>query len=195
MRAEREAFPPPPDERGAVAVAASSAAVISPPEKSCTHHRMLSSLAGLKNKRARTFSSPSAGAVFQRGSLWPKKQRESSKAGKDLQARPVQLSTHHRAEPISTSVSVSKKGCKEDAGNCRPVSLSSVPGKVMEQTVLGEIRRHVRDKRGIRPSQRGFTKGRSCSTKRISSDDLVTRLVDEGKAVDVVCPAFYQQSL
>ena len=146
MRAEREAFPLRPDERGAVAVAASSAAVISPPEKSCTHHRMLSSLAGLKNKRARTFSSPSAGAVFQRGSLWPKKQRESSKAGKDLQARPVRLSTHHRAEPIS--ISVSKKGCKEDAGNCRPVSLSSVPGKVMEQTVLGETTRHVRDERG-----------------------------------------------
>ena len=65
----------------------------------------------------------------------------------------------------------------------------------MEQIVLREITRHVQDNWGIRPSQHGFTKGRSCSTKRISSDDLVTRLVDEGKAVDVVCPAFYQQSL
>ena len=65
----------------------------------------------------------------------------------------------------------------------------------MEQTVLGEIRRHVRDKRGIRPSHHGFTKGRSCLTNLISFYDLVTRLVDEGKAVDVVCPAFYQQSL
>ena len=156
MRAEREAFPLPPDESGGVAVPASSAAVISPPEKSCTHHRMLSSLAGLKNKRARTFSSRSADAVFQRGSLWPSKQRESSEVGKDLQAHPVRLSTHHRAEPISTSVSisvsvsvsVSKKGCKEDPGKCRPVSLSSVPGKVMEQTVLGETTRHVRDERG-----------------------------------------------
>ena len=147
MRAEREAFPPPPDERGAVAVAASSAAVISPPEKSCAQQRMLLSLAS-RNKRARTFSSRSADAVFQRGSLWPSKQRESSEVGKDLQARPVRLSTHHRAEPISTSVSVSKKGCKEDPGKCRPVSLSSVPGKVMEQTVLGETTRHVRDERG-----------------------------------------------
>ena len=80
--------------------------------------------------------------------------RESSEVGKDLQAHPVRLSTHHRAEPISTSVSVSvsvsvsKKGCKEDPGKCRPVSLSSVPGKVMEQTVLGETTRHVRDERG-----------------------------------------------
>jgi len=39
---------------------------------------------------------------------------------------------------------------------------------------------------GIRPSQHGFTKGRSCLTNLISFYDLVTRLVDEGKAVDVV---------
>uniref|UniRef100_A0A8C3KZU3 Reverse transcriptase domain-containing protein n=1 Tax=Chrysolophus pictus TaxID=9089 RepID=A0A8C3KZU3_CHRPC len=79
-----------------------------------------------------------------------------------------------------------KKGCKEDPGNYRPVSLTSVPGKVMEQIVLREITRQVRDNRGIRPSQHGFTKGRSCLTNLISFYDLVTRLVDEGRAVDVV---------
>ena len=45
---------------------------------------------------------------------------------------------------------------------------------------------HVQDNRGIRPSQHGFTKGRSCLTNLISFYDLVTHLVDEGKAVDVV---------
>ena len=44
----------------------------------------------------------------------------------------------------------------------------------------------MQDSRGIRPSQHGFTKGRSCLTNLISFYDLVTCLVDEGKAVDVV---------
>ena len=83
-------------------------------------------------------------------------------------------------------IPIYKKRCKEDLGNYRPVSLTSVPGKVMKQTVLKEITRHVWDNQGLRPSQHGFIKGRSCSTNLISFTDLVTRLVDEGKAVDVV---------
>ena len=79
-----------------------------------------------------------------------------------------------------------KKGCREDLGKYRPVSVTSVPGKIMEQIVLREITQHVWDNWGIRPSQHGFTKGRSCLTNLISFYDPVTRLVDEGKAVDVV---------
>jgi len=87
---------------------------------------------------------------------------------------------------LACVTSIYKKGCREDPGNYRPVSLTLVPGKVMEQIVLREITRHVQDNQGIRPSQRGFMKGRSCLTNLISFYDLVTRLVDEGKAVDVV---------
>ena len=39
---------------------------------------------------------------------------------------------------------------------------------------------------GIRPSQHGFTNGRSPLTNLISFYDKVTRLVDEGKAVDMI---------
>ena len=56
----------------------------------------------------------------------------------------------------------------------------------MEQFILSALTRHVKDNQGIRPSQHAFMKGRSCSTKLISFYDQVTRLVDEGKAVDVI---------
>ncbi|KAK4820579.1 hypothetical protein QYF61_001819 [Mycteria americana] len=79
-----------------------------------------------------------------------------------------------------------KKGQKEDPGNYRPVSLTLVLRKVMEQIVLSAITQHVQDTQVIRPSQHGFMKGRSCLTNLISFYDKVTRLVDEGKAVDVV---------
>ena len=56
----------------------------------------------------------------------------------------------------------------------------------MKQIVLREITWHAWDKQGNRPSQHGITKGMSCLTNLISFYDLVTDLVDEGKAVDVV---------
>ena len=56
----------------------------------------------------------------------------------------------------------------------------------MEQIILGEITRHVRGVQGIRPSQHGFMKGRSCFTNLISFYDQVTYLSDEGNAVDVI---------
>jgi len=77
-----------------------------------------------------------------------------------------------------------KKGWKEDPGNYRPVSLTSVPGKVMEQIIFSAMMWQV--DQVIRPSQHGCMKGRSFLTNLISFYDKVTHLVDEGKAVHIV---------
>ncbi|KGL78094.1 RNA-directed DNA polymerase from mobile element jockey, partial [Tinamus guttatus] len=44
---------------------------------------------------------------------------------------------------------VFKKGKKEELGNYRPVSLTSVPGKVLEQLILETIFRYVKKKKVI----------------------------------------------
>ena len=65
-------------------------------------------------------------------------------------------------------IPIYRKGHKEDPGNYRPVSLSSVPGK---QIILDEITQHMRGIQEIRPSQHGFMKGRSCLINLICASD------------------------
>ncbi|CAM5077342.1 unnamed protein product [Eretmochelys imbricata] len=83
-------------------------------------------------------------------------------------------------------VPVFKKGKKEDPGNYRPVSLTSVPGNIMEQVLRESILKHLEERKVIRNSQHGFTKGKSCLANLIAFYDEITGSVDEGKAVDVL---------
>ncbi|PKU41015.1 rna-directed dna polymerase from mobile element jockey-like [Limosa lapponica baueri] len=84
---------------------------------------------------------------------------------------------------LANVMPIHKKGRKDDPGNSRPVSLTSVPGKAMEQIILCAIMWCMKDTQVIGPSQHGLMRGRSCLTNLIY--DKVTRL-DERKAVDVV---------
>uniref|UniRef100_A0A8C3D114 Reverse transcriptase domain-containing protein n=1 Tax=Cairina moschata TaxID=8855 RepID=A0A8C3D114_CAIMO len=86
---------------------------------------------------------------------------------------------------LANVMPIYKKGQRADPGNYRPVSLTSVQGKLMEQIILSVITQHLQDNQVIGPSQHGFMKGRSCLMNLISYEK-VTCLVDEGKSVDVV---------
>ena len=87
---------------------------------------------------------------------------------------------------------VFKKGKREDPGNCRPVSITSIPGKVVQQLILGAISKYMKDKKVIRSSQPALTRGKLCLTNLIAFCDGKTGWVEEGRAVDVVYVQFVQ---
>ncbi|RMC08869.1 hypothetical protein DUI87_13863 [Hirundo rustica rustica] len=91
---------------------------------------------------------------------------------------------------------IHKKGGREDPSNYRPVSLTSVPGKIMEQFILRVITQNLQDGQGLRPNQHRFRRGKSCLTNLISLYDQVTHLVDDTKLgacvdlLEVLAPQF-----
>ena len=79
-----------------------------------------------------------------------------------------------------------KKGGKNNPGNYRPVSLTSVVGKLLERILRDRIYSHLEISGRISERQCGFVKGRSCLTNLIEFFEEVKKMIDEGRAVDVV---------
>ena len=86
----------------------------------------------------------------------------------------------------ATVTPIFKKGTKGNPGNYRPVSLTSVPCKILESIVKDKVMNHLIKNKLIKSSQHGFMPGKSCATNLCQFMDKVTKAVDEGKAVDIV---------
>ena len=79
-----------------------------------------------------------------------------------------------------------KKGNRKDPANYRPVSLTSHISKIFERIVKEQINQHLEKFKLIYESQHGFVKGKSCLTNLLEFNDYVSKLVDEGSAIDII---------
>ncbi len=86
---------------------------------------------------------------------------------------------------IANVTPIFKKGTKGCPGNYRPVSLTSVPCKLLESIVKDKLMQHLIDNKLIRESQHGFMPGKSCASNLVTFIDFVTKAVDDGESVDI----------
>ena len=79
-----------------------------------------------------------------------------------------------------------KKGRKGDSGNYRPISLTCILCKVMESIIRDAMIEFLLKNKLICECQHGFLPGRSTLTNLLEYLETLTRLIDEGHAVDVL---------
>ena len=79
-----------------------------------------------------------------------------------------------------------KKGSKDDPGNYRPISLTSVPGKMLESIIADDMMSHLEHNKLILGSQHGFQSGRSCLTNLADFCHDMFSIYDKSRAVDIL---------
>ena len=83
-------------------------------------------------------------------------------------------------------IPIHKGKSKAEAKNYRPVALTSLLIKIFEKVIRKNIVSFMTECRLFNPSQHGFRSGRSCLSQLLAHFDRITRLLEEGAAVDVV---------
>ena len=87
-----------------------------------------------------------------------------------------------------------KKGSRTNAANYRPISLTSVPCKLLQRIIRDEIVLHMDRNNLFVENQHGFRSGRTCATQLLEALEDWTMAIDNGNTVDVIyldfCKAF-----
>ena len=86
-------------------------------------------------------------------------------------------------------MSIFKKGERYKASNYRPISLTSITGKLLEHIIVHSIMNFVENNIFCR-EQHGFRRHRSCTSQLLGQVDDITYSRDKGKQVDMLVMDF-----
>lgn len=87
---------------------------------------------------------------------------------------------------IANVTPIFKKGATDAPGNYRPISLTSVVGKLLESIIADRIVGHLEANNLLANSQHGFRRKRSCLTNLLEFFHHMLTVYDETRAIDVV---------
>jgi hypothetical protein len=87
---------------------------------------------------------------------------------------------------LATVIPVPKSGDKSLPANHRPISLTSIPCKILEHILCSCIHSHLSSCNLLSPAQFGFRKGASCELLHLNLQHFVTNTLDHGGQVDLV---------
>ena len=87
---------------------------------------------------------------------------------------------------IANVTPIFKKGAKGNVENYRPISLTSIPCKILESILKDAIMDHLLDSELLKSTQHGFMKNKSTVTNLLEFFEKITGHVDDGDCVDVI---------
>ncbi len=83
-----------------------------------------------------------------------------------------------------------KKGSRLAPENYRPVSLTSIPCKVLERIISDKLSNYLNENNLLSSKQHGFVKKKNCTTNLLESIDMITNHLSKGEPVDVLYTDF-----
>ena len=87
---------------------------------------------------------------------------------------------------LAEVVPIYKKGGKDDPGNYRPVSLTSVVCKVLESIIRNQLMSHLQAEGLLTDAQHGFRPGRSCATQLLLAMEEWSSMIENGDPIDIL---------
>ena len=81
---------------------------------------------------------------------------------------------------------VYKKGGRSCPNNYRPITLTSVVGKILESIIRDHVFDHLISHNLLSPQQHGFVPGKSCVSQLITAMDRWTQAYDSGYNTDII---------